>query len=99
MWGAVVGDIAGSRFEGSRGGPKDFELFHRLCTYTDDTVCTAAIADIVLNERNPAPTLQRWCQCCVASCIAAAISRGIGAPLTRVAVPFALMIVGTPSRS
>ena len=33
------------------------------------------------------------------SCIAAAISGGIGAPLTRVAVPFALMIVGTPSRS
>ena len=43
MWGAIVGDIGGSRFEGSRGGPKDFELFHRLCTYTDDTVCTAAI--------------------------------------------------------
>ena len=54
--------IAGSRFEGSRGGPKDFELFHRLCTYTDDTVCTAAIADIVLNDRRPAPTLQRWCR-------------------------------------
>ena len=29
MWGAVIGDIAGSRFEGSRGGPKDSELFHR----------------------------------------------------------------------
>ena len=62
MWGAVVGDIAGSRFEGSRGGPKDFELFHRRCTYTDDTVCTAAIADIIVNERRPAPTLQRWCR-------------------------------------
>ena len=62
MWGAVVGDIAGSRFEGSRGGPKDFELFHRLCTYTDDTVCTAAIADIIVNKRRPAPTLQRWCR-------------------------------------
>ena len=62
MWGAVIGDIAGSRFEGSRGGPKDFEMFHRLCTYTDDTVCTAAIADIILNERKPAETLQRWCR-------------------------------------
>ena len=62
MWGAVVGDIAGSRFEGSRGGPKDFELFHRLCTYTDDTVCTAAVADIVLNDRRPATTLQAWCR-------------------------------------
>ena len=62
MWGAVIGDIAGSRFEGSRSGPKDFELFHRLCTYTDDTVCTAAVADIILNERKPASTLQAWCR-------------------------------------
>ena len=62
MWGAVIGDIAGSRFEGSRGGPKDFELFHRLCTYTDDTVCTAGIADIILNDRKPASTLQSWCR-------------------------------------
>ena len=58
MWGAVIGDIAGSRFEGSRGGPKDFELFHRRCTFTDDTVCTAAIADIIPNDRKPASTLQ-----------------------------------------
>ena len=56
MWGAVVGDIAGSRFEGSRGGPKDFELFHRLCMYTDDTVCTAAIAYIIVNDRKPDAT-------------------------------------------
>ena len=62
MWGAVIGDIAGSRFEGSRGGPKDFQLFHSRCTYTDDTVCTAAIAHIVVNDRNPAFTLQQWCR-------------------------------------
>ena len=62
MWGAVIGDIAGSRFEGSRGCPKSFELFHRRCTFTDDTVCTAAIAHIIVNDRNPAFTLQRWCR-------------------------------------
>ena len=62
MWGAVVGDIAGSRFEGSRGGPKTFELFHRRCTFTDDTVCTAAIAHIIVDDQNPAFTLQRWCR-------------------------------------
>ena len=50
MWGAVIGDIAGSRFEGSRGGPKSFELFHQHCRYTDDTVCTAAVADIIVND-------------------------------------------------
>ena len=62
MWGAIIGDIAGSRFEGSRGCPKTFELFHRRCTFTDDTVCTAAIAHIIVNDRNPAFTLQRWCR-------------------------------------
>ena len=62
MWGAVIGDIAGSRFEGSRGCPKTFEIFHRRCTFTDDTVCTAAIAHIIVNDRNPAFTLQRWCR-------------------------------------
>ena len=50
MWGAVTGDIAGSRFEGSCSGRKDFELFHRLCPYTDDTGCTAAVAEIILND-------------------------------------------------
>ena len=53
MWGAVIGDIAGSRFEGSRGCPKTFELLHRRCTFTDNTVCTAAIAHIIVNDRNP----------------------------------------------
>ena len=46
MWGAVIGEIAGSRFEGSRGGPRTFELFHRRCTFTDYTVCTAAVTYI-----------------------------------------------------
>ena len=62
MWGAVIGDVAGSRFEGSRGGTKDFELFHRRCRYTDDTVCTGAIAHIVVNEQRPDRTLQQWCR-------------------------------------
>jgi len=62
MWGAVIGDIAGSRFEGSRGGPKDFELFHHRCTYTDDTVCTAAVAHIIVNDQRADYALQQWCR-------------------------------------
>ena len=62
MWGAVIGDIAGSRFEGSRGGPKSFEFFHQRCRYTDDTVCTAAVADIIVNDHRPDSTLQAWCR-------------------------------------
>jgi hypothetical protein len=42
MWGAIAGDIIGSRFEGHRAPPEDFELFHPHCRFTDDTVCTAA---------------------------------------------------------
>ena len=62
MWGTVIGDIAGSRFEGGRGRTKDFELFHQQCRYTDDTVCTAAVAHIVVNEQRPDHTLQQWCR-------------------------------------
>ena len=37
-------------------------MFHRRCTYTDDTVCTAAIAYIIVNDRKPDATLPRWCR-------------------------------------
>ena len=59
MWGAIVGDIGGSRFEGSRGGPKDFELFHRLCTYTDDTVCTLRGLSTSFRQRHQGPDAVR----------------------------------------
>ena len=48
MWGAAIGDIAGSRFEGSRGGPKDFDLFHKHCSCTDDPGDDAAKAGRIL---------------------------------------------------
>lgn len=48
MWGAVIGDITGSRFEGSRGSPKDFDLFHQHCSYTDDPGDDAAEAGRIL---------------------------------------------------
>ena len=44
--GAVLGDIAGSRFEFHRPGRLDYkkcELFVPVCTYTDDTVMTLAV--------------------------------------------------------
>lgn len=54
MWGAVPGDIVGSRFEWNRRKSKGFDLLHPACEYTDDTVCTAAVAVAVLNGREPA---------------------------------------------
>ena len=62
MWGAVIGDIAGSMYEWNRIKTKDFEFFGAECEYTDDTVCTAAVAEILLDVSPAAPTLQRWCR-------------------------------------
>jgi ADP-ribosylglycohydrolase len=52
MIGAIAGDIVGSRFEGSRAKTHDFELFHHSCRFTDDTVCTLAVASALLGDRD-----------------------------------------------
>ena len=52
MIGAIIGDIVGSRFEFGETPQQGFELFTPDCSYTDDTICTIAIADAVLNERD-----------------------------------------------
>lgn len=48
MWGAIIGDIVGSRFEFHNTNDKDFELFTFDCDFTDDTVLTVAVADSLL---------------------------------------------------
>ena len=50
LTGAFIGDIAGSRFEGTDHKGKDFELFHEDCCPTDDTIMTLAIADAAMNS-------------------------------------------------
>lgn len=51
MYGAILGDIIGSPYEFDRGGKsKDFPLFSKNSTFTDDTVMTIAIADTFLGE-------------------------------------------------
>ena len=62
MWGAVIGDIAGSMYEWNRIKTKDFEFFGPECEYTDDSVCTAAVAEILLDGMPAAATLQQWCR-------------------------------------
>ena len=53
MFGTVIGDIAGSRFEFSRNRAEEgFELFAPRCCYTDDTVLTAAVC-LALMESEP----------------------------------------------
>ena len=49
MYGAILGDIIGSPFEFDRGGKtKDFPLFCKHSTFTDDTVMTVAVAEALL---------------------------------------------------
>ncbi len=48
MIGAISGDIIGSVYEGYSIKTADFPLFDDRCTFTDDTVLTAAIADAIL---------------------------------------------------
>ncbi|MFW6093536.1 MAG: ADP-ribosylglycohydrolase family protein [Pseudomonadota bacterium] len=60
MLGAIAGDIVGSRFEGGPAPRRDFELFHRDCAFTDDTVCTVAVAEALLQREDFAATLRRF---------------------------------------
>ena len=54
MLGAIIGDIVGSVYEFNNYRAKDFTpFFHRRAFYTDDTVCTIAVADALINERHP----------------------------------------------
>lgn len=50
MYGAIFGDIIGSRFEFDRGGKtKDFELFTAEDGWTDDSVMTIAVMEALMN--------------------------------------------------
>ena len=48
MIGAIVGDIAGSRFEFNNYRKKDFELFSEECHVTDDSILTLAVAKAIM---------------------------------------------------
>ncbi len=51
MLGAIIGDIAGSRFEWHNIKTKDFELLTQIggCEATDDSIMTLAVAKAILN--------------------------------------------------
>ena len=48
MYGAIIGDIVGSQFEGKHNPGVSFELFTPRCRFTDDTLMTLAIADAIM---------------------------------------------------
>ena len=50
MIGALLGDTVGSRYEFCNIKSKDFDLFHPICTFTDDSVCSIAVAKALLKH-------------------------------------------------
>lgn len=62
MIGAIIGDIVGSRFEFNNTKTTDFELFTSECSFTDDTICTVAIADAILTGKSYRDSVHDWCR-------------------------------------
>ena len=48
MLGAIIGDIAGSRFEFNNHRSKEFKLFTDKCFATDDSIMTLAVAKAIM---------------------------------------------------
>lgn len=62
MLGAMIGDIAGSKYEFNNTFDYDFEMLGEGCDFTDDTICTVAVADAILNGRSYQESLLDWCR-------------------------------------
>lgn len=62
MIGAIVGDIVGSRFEFHNTDNYNIELFTDECNFTDDTICTIAIADAINTGARYKDKLLEWCR-------------------------------------
>ena len=62
MLGAIIGDVVGSRFEFHNTDQYNFELFTQENSYTDDTICTIAIADAINTGADYGSKLHEWCR-------------------------------------
>ncbi|MCQ2975404.1 MAG: ADP-ribosylglycohydrolase family protein [Bacteroidales bacterium] len=62
MLGAIIGDIIGSRFEFGGKNLSNFKLFTSECSFTDDTICTIAIAEALTTNMDYKECLLKWCK-------------------------------------
>ena len=60
MLGAIIGDIVSSRYEFANTHTTDFELFTPYNNFTDDTICTIAVADAILQNKSFKDSLLYW---------------------------------------
>ena len=61
MLGAIIGDIVGSRWEFMPTNDYNFEWLSERNDITDDTICTIAIADALLKNKDYGESLHEWC--------------------------------------
>ncbi|MEF2644073.1 MAG: ADP-ribosylglycohydrolase family protein, partial [Paramuribaculum sp.] len=62
MLGAIIGDIAGSSYEFNNTSDYRFPMFGPTKDFTDDTICTVAVADAILNHKSYQDALREWCR-------------------------------------
>ena len=63
MLGAIIGDIVGSRWEFNPTNDYNFELFSEKNSFTDDTICTIAVADALLHGTDDfGKYIHDWCR-------------------------------------
>ena len=62
MLGALIGDIVGSRWEFNPTNEYNFEWLSKENGFTDDTICTVAVADALLMNRDFGECIHDWCR-------------------------------------
>ena len=62
MIGAIAGDIIGSIYELENITTKEFPLFSSNCRFTDDTVLTVAVADVLINGGSYSERFKDYCR-------------------------------------
>lgn len=60
---AIIGDIVGSRWEFNPTNDYNFPLFSDKNSFTDDTICTVAVADALLHGSDDyGKFIHKWCR-------------------------------------
>lgn len=62
MLGAIIGDIAGSVYEFDNTSDYNFPMFIPDKSFTDDTICTIAVADAIIHGKDYQESMRQWCR-------------------------------------
>ena len=62
MLGSIVGDVVGSIYEFDNIKSKDCPWLSKESTFTDDTICTLAVAESILDGSDVTACLRKWCR-------------------------------------